>query len=467
MTRAPIILRAALVLGTGASLLAQTRITTASGGGERQPVINADGTVVAYVAFVGNVREVFTISPEGGTPTRRTTNAEVRIGATTVFDAWPSLSISDDGTKIAYWNAGGVHVLDTVANSDVVVDAAANVLAYPQLNGDGSRVVYQAQAGGAFEVFVAPSSGGGRTQLSTTSGAGRRLPHIRGSLVAFQRLVGNFQEVFVHDLSNSTTSGPLTTSSGRGNRYARLDHGATSVVYEALLPAGSVKEAFVYQLATATRRQLTSSSLRGDRLAVPTLDGEAFFEANAQNREVARVDLATSASSNLTTGTRAGYRRISVDRHGSVAVYQGEQIFGPQLGNTEVFVLRLCYVPSFSSYGVAGTPSQGVVTNGARARRCDIVSSLDTSLPAATPAVALLGVTQLSLPIPGAPGNSLYVDPSLQVAASLDAQGNATLTLPSPIGLSGSAVFLQWALLDPPANALGLVTSSGTRVQLQ
>lgn len=453
-----LLLLAAGLVGGGVS--AQIQLTSNSGGGERQPVVNAAGTLVAYVGLAAGVRDVFTVTLPPTAPVRRTTNADVRLGSTTIFDAWPSLSVSDDGDRIAYWNAAGVHVLDLAASTDTVV-ATASLLPYPQLGGDGSRVVYQAPVAGDLEVFVVAANGGTPVQITSGSGVGRRLPHLRGDRVVFQKPVGAYEEVFLHDLATSTTIGPLSTGSGRGNRYARLSHDGTHVVYEALT-AGAIKEVFAYEVATATTRQVSTSSLRGDRMAVPSADGEAFYEAGTTNREVQRIDLANSTLATMTSNTSAGYRRASVDRHGSLAVYQA------QAGSTtEVFARVLCWAPSLSHYGQHGTPSVGVLQEVDAVWRCTSRFGLDTSLPAGTTAVLMLGSTQLATPLPNAPGNFLYVAPAVSLPVSLDAGGDAAFAVDSPPGLAGGHAYAQWAVRDAAANGLGVVSSKGIDLALR
>ena len=443
------------------TLAGQVRLTSSSGGGERQPVLSADGTMVAYVAVVAGVREVCTVPVSGGAPVRRTTNAEVRLGGTTVFDAWPSLSISDDGNRVAYWTVGGVRVLDVAANTDTLV-STASLLPYPQVSGDGARVVFQDLVSGDLEVFVVSAGGGGATQLTTGSGPGRRLPHLRGELVVFQRPVGEFEEVFVHDLATRTTRGPLSANSGRGNRYARLTHDAGVVVYEAVVDPGASKEVFAYDMATSTTRQVTSASLRGDRLAAPTADGEAYFERSAVNREVQRVELSTSVLAAVTTGSGGGHRRVSGDRHGAIAVYQA-----PAGDTMEVFARVLAYPPTFTPYGQHGVPSTGVLTAADSLYRRTFVLALRTSLPPGSGTVLLIGAQPLALPIPGASNNFLYVDPLVALPTVLDAQGVASARFASPPALGGGGAFAQWAVFDPPANSFGWVTTKGVRVHFR
>ena len=454
--------RLLVVAGTLTLTLAgQIQLTSGSGGGERQPVLSADGTTVAYVAVVGGVREVFTVPVFGGAPVQRTTNAEARVGGTTVFDAWPSLSISDDGNRVAYWTVGGVRVLDIAANTDTLV-STASLLPYPQLSGDGARVVFQDLVNGDLEVFVVSAGGGAATQLTTGSGPGRRLPHLRGERVVFQRPVREFEEVFVHDLATSTTSGPLSGNSARGNRYARLTHDARTVVYEAVVDPGASKEVFAYDMATATSRQVTSASLRGDRLAAPTVDGEAYLERSAVNREVQRVELSTGVLAAVTTASGGGHRRVSVDRHGALAVYQAP------VGDTlEVFARMLAYPPTFTPYGQPGMPSTGVLEEVDALYRRTFALALRTSLAPGSASVLLIGAQPLALPIPGAPGSFLYVDPLVALPTVLDAQGAASVRFGSPLTLGGGGAFAQWAVFDPPANSFGWVTAKGVRVHFR
>jgi hypothetical protein len=66
----------------------------------------------------------------------------------------------------------------------------------------------------------------------------------------------------------------------------------------------------------------------------------------------------------------------------------------------------------------------------------------------------------------GAPGNRLYTTPTLTLPLATGADGRAALpiALPDGPGLVGVQAFLQWAILDPPANALGVVTSDAARI---
>lgn len=454
--RYPVTFLVGFMFAVAAAPAQVTRLSTGSGGGERMPVLSANGETVAFVAFVGSVRELFTVPSDGGTPTRRTTGGNLRLGAS-IYDAWPSLSISDDGQRIAYWNAGGVHIVDLVAATDRVV-ATASLLPYPQISDDGAWVVYEDLVGTDMEVFVVAAGGGTPQQLTSASGPGRRLPHLRGGLVVMQRNLAGTQELFVYDRPQSKLNGPLSANSGRGNRYARLAYDARSIAYEAVVNTN--KELFTYEIASGNRRQVSTAALRGDRIAMPTQDGEAFYQLPVgSNLEVHAVDVATSAQLAVTTSSLAGHRRPSIDRHGAVVVYQAEY-----QGQVEVFARRFCQPVTVSHYGPHGPPSTGVLTELDRQYRRTLELGIDSSLPQGRSVLLLVGGASLNLPIQGAPGNFLHARPDVALTLQLDANGTASLALLSPTVLFGASLYAQWAIADPTANSLGWVTSKGVRL---
>ena len=63
----------------------------------------------------------------------------------------------------------------------------------------------------------------------------------------------------------------------------------------------------------------------------------------------------------------------------------------------------------------------------------------------------------------GAPGCSLLVEPRMLLSSVTDLRGQARIPMPIPAvpALLGQALFGQWAILDPGANALGLTVSDG------
>src|SRR5690606_3715149 len=134
---------------------------------------------------------------------------------------------------------------------------------------------------------------------------------------------------------------------------------------------------------------------------------------------------------------------------------------------TEVFVQPLAYAPRISNYGTAGTPSTGAVQSIDRAWRRSFFLGVDTSLPGGSACVLLVGVQQIAVPVPNAPGNTLYVDPLAALPAALDAAGDVAVSFASPVWLSGSAAYAQWIVHDPAANAFGWVAARGAQIEFR
>jgi hypothetical protein len=94
-----------------------------------------------------------------------------------------------------------------------------------------------------------------------------------------------------------------------------------------------------------------------------------------------------------------------------------------------------------------------------------------------TAAILLIGhsnTTWVGLPLPfdltpaGAPGCSLLASGQLLLAMPVAGGGDLPVTLPIPqhSALDGASVYLQYLLLDPGVNAVGLVTSNGGHATL-
>ncbi|HKB16545.1 MAG TPA: hypothetical protein VKF62_10795, partial [Planctomycetota bacterium] len=75
----------------------------------------------------------------------------------------------------------------------------------------------------------------------------------------------------------------------------------------------------------------------------------------------------------------------------------------------------------------------------------------------------------LTLPLPlagfGAPGCLLRVSLDIPILAVTGASGEASVALPIPPGLTGTA-YSQWIVSDPTANALGLAFSDGRKIDI-
>jgi hypothetical protein len=85
-----------------------------------------------------------------------------------------------------------------------------------------------------------------------------------------------------------------------------------------------------------------------------------------------------------------------------------------------------------------------------------------SNAPPAHLAALLVGTSLISVPIPGAPGCTLYTDlPFIAVLPAItDGAGNATIALPMPCSLPLSPIAMQWGVLTPGWNAFGWITSN-------
>ncbi|MCR9245381.1 MAG: hypothetical protein NXI31_10135 [bacterium] len=436
------------------SLRAQTPqiLSTGSGPGARHPIVALDADAVFWVAMPNGQRELFVAATDGSPPSQLTTGADLRVGHGT-FDQWSPIATSDDGDIVAYWNSLGVHVLDRQASTDVVV-APATLLAMPRLDAAGSRVVYQDLVAGELEVFLVDATGSNPpVQLTNNSGAGRRLPMIRGDLVLFQKLVGREMELFVHDLSTSTTSSALTSGSGGGNRHGRLTPNADAVVFEAVV--GGEQTVMRLDLGSSTITTIGGAA-SGSRIAATDGDEQVVLQTGTPQP---LVELHDPAITTLTSGSRGGHRLPQLDRHGQLVVWQEEH-----QGNLEVFAVRRAWPAVISQYGTAGTPSSGTLQPTTGTYRLQQSVGIDTQLPSGTPAVFAVGFTPQNVPISGAPGNFQLLTPIASVVVFLDGQGDTAGPVPLAATLLGFQYHAQFAVLDPTANPLGLVTSAGFTV---
>ena len=121
------------------------------------------------------------------------------------------------------------------------------------------------------------------------------------------------------------------------------------------------------------------------------------------------------------------------------------------------------------SFGPACVTSQGTLPRGILRGRSVVGHTVVPHLWAAPPGTLvtlLIDGPAASLPLAslGAPGCLLLALPNVVPPSLLtDAMGKASLPLPVPAmaTLIGGALHAQWSIVDPPANALGLVFSTG------
>ena len=122
---------------------------------------------------------------------------------------------------------------------------------------------------------------------------------------------------------------------------------------------------------------------------------------------------------------------------------------------------------------VPGCPSSGGVTPVLTTLGNPWAGNVDWKVqvndnPPNTIVMLMIGVAPVSVPIPGAPGCTLYPQLPL-VAADLQislSDGGTQFSVPMPCYIPpGASLYFQGAAYDPAANALGWITSNGRRVE--
>ncbi|HEX5053183.1 MAG TPA: serine hydrolase [Planctomycetota bacterium] len=127
---------------------------------------------------------------------------------------------------------------------------------------------------------------------------------------------------------------------------------------------------------------------------------------------------------------------------------------------------------SVTPFGVPcpGSAGQPTLTVGGTPEIGSVLSMQVGHAPANRFAVVALGLSTVVAPLAafGAPGCYLYTDPVTTFAAITGSTGTATIgwTLPTNPAAIGVVVTAQGAVLDPPANALGITTTRAQHVQL-
>lgn len=446
-----------LVAALSGSGWAQLQITAGSGPGERQPVISGDGRTVAYVApSPQGSPSIFTVGPDGGPAIQRTSYIGVQLTSAYWF-SWPSISISDDGSLVAFVsNLGTLHTVNLLTGGMTTLLSASWSANYPRLDPGGNFVVY----GGGGGLYAIATTGGAPILL-VPPGSGPIFSEVREGIVVYQ----SGAEVFTVPLTGGTPT-QVTTGSGGFNRYARLVPGTTHAVYQAYVSGALILRSVDVAVGPSSQSTIVGPMV-GERLPVPTADGEVYFEAVINNlQEVHRVNLDGTGILPSTAGSGSGLRRPHPDLHGHVIVYQAP-VAG---GGYEVFRIRTCADATIQPYGAAGLPSVGTLVATADWYRCTLRLGLVTNLVPGTLAFLAIGTAAQSpgLAIPGASGNLLHVSltpPAAFLIAplTLDTGSGAGIGFPIPVGLSGT-FFSQWAVVDPPANLAGIVTGSGLTI---
>ncbi len=122
--------------------------------------------------------------------------------------------------------------------------------------------------------------------------------------------------------------------------------------------------------------------------------------------------------------------------------------------------------------GSNGTPRIGASTYPIGGQTMDL--TLSGARPA-SPAFLSIGASFTSfgtIPLPldlgvlGAPSCFVWNDSIVTLQTSTNATGNASITLPIPVGTAFTRLYATWFNVDIPANSFGLTTSSGGKLLL-
>jgi Tol biopolymer transport system component len=149
-------LASALLLASGVALVTSVKPAKAAFPGENGRI--------AYSGWDGSDYEIFTIPPNGGTPTQLTN--------TPTHESFPSYS--PDGSTIAYvteYNDGNHDISIIPASGGTPTQLTNNPTyeTYPTYSPDGSTIAYAVHDGNDYDLYTIPASGGTPTQLTNDS----------------------------------------------------------------------------------------------------------------------------------------------------------------------------------------------------------------------------------------------------------------------------------------------------------
>ncbi len=233
------------------------------------------------------------------------TREETRVGETAggvlrLFDLHPALS--PDGLAVAYVRSelgplGRIDLVDLATGTQRTLTEQRGRYADLSFSGDGSRLVFSSDMGGALNLWTLELESGELEQL--TSGAGDDLrPSWVGDRIAYQNRRDDYELALLDPDSGEAE----VLHRSRGTLFsARFDAAGERVLFGA--DSGGAADVFVLELETGALRRVTRGN--GELRIFPRWLGESdvvYYRDSMAGSDLVRADLATGAEQVLAAG---------------------------------------------------------------------------------------------------------------------------------------------------------------------
>jgi serine/threonine-protein kinase len=213
----------------------QVRLLTEGTSLNQTPVWSPDGRLVYFISNRHGPRDIYAVRASGGAePERLTTGLEVQ-----------SISISSDGTRLAYSILHDIGNIWSVALGRSLADAAPVTRGTQPIDAfsvsdDGKWVMYSADLAGNGDIYRIPASGGEPERL-TTDPSGDFAPSLSpgpAQEMAFQSWRGGTRDIYVLPLDGGALQTVVATP--RQEILARWSPDATRIAFSYFDAVGGI-----------------------------------------------------------------------------------------------------------------------------------------------------------------------------------------------------------------------------------